>query len=713
MGKETKVTWPSNLATPKESTDFALRQPSPDPWGGSFSSGPPSEHGIDTPRLVVHDTSSVDVAPTTLQHTGLAIVEEEPVWDTPEDKIQEEPANQAPVTPVESTPADASNDGVPSTSKDEDSPLTADSDGQVHEDQPSTPSNETTDPEENHEDSLHTSIDEESKLRPPSAKQISGKVQELVEKFDGLARAASEEPEVARPRSKSPLSIGRRDGTDDADDADDGADFGEFEDAEEVDEPVATSPPITGPTSPVVSSKNVEASMVASSPVAERPSSQAGPTKFGSLNFTVDLGLISKLFKDAKQLPRNPKAEDDVPDYVLKDSFTEISHRKTWYRISRLGSSRRHDAADDEAYRRVTWATSTVHDETIKIVRRWMEEDSIAGRVQLGGLAAKTQKNMFGWDSTAEPVALEAVFGKRRAHSRNASLQPPPKSTSLSGVVGSDLTGSHRPSGSLGSAVASFSWSSSPLAPQPSPKKMPAKEVSVAAQAPRKSQDASTALPPPAPAPPPASVTPQPAPSAPSALSISKPQPVQPQPFIQDEDDDDEWGEMVSSPVTSHPTVAVTAPTITAVISSTTKNEPSSPALPVTNTLPPAISSTNPETTTSTTSFVGPTPTASNTNPDPWASVDFSVFETPSVKQASPASQKPPESPQKQSSSALLTEIPAALPVRPAIAEPRHVSSGPRGANTNAPGIGPLEEDDEAAAQKILAGLPDLSYMLR
>ncbi|CAK7274654.1 hypothetical protein SEPCBS119000_006282 [Sporothrix epigloea] len=142
--------------------------------------------------------------------------------------------------------------------------------------------------------------------------------------------------------------------------------------------------------------------------------------------FRPDLAKINAFFP--KTLPPIDKDNDKsrldafIPDYILSDSFTCISERKAWYRIARHGSSRKHDlggSTDDGNYRPITWRTSVIRDETVKIVRRWMEEDSFTGKPTLGGgssgsSGASGGGKVFGWDSAAAPVSLNEVFKKKR-----------------------------------------------------------------------------------------------------------------------------------------------------------------------------------------------------------------------------------------------------------------------------------------------------------
>ncbi len=80
--------------------------------------------------------------------------------------------------------------------------------------------------------------------------------------------------------------------------------------------------------------------------------------KLGSTPFPIDINRISELPGQGPQVDVDKAAGAYVPDHVLIDSFTAISERKTWYRISRQGSSRKHNAGgDDENYRRITWPT--------------------------------------------------------------------------------------------------------------------------------------------------------------------------------------------------------------------------------------------------------------------------------------------------------------------------------------------------------------------
>ncbi|KAK4096421.1 hypothetical protein N658DRAFT_436128 [Parathielavia hyrcaniae] len=505
LNKTSPIAWPVSLATPKPSNASSFRQPSPDPWASGFSSRRPSHEAASTPRLVVEAASPVDASPDPL---GLGS------WGIEEGTMREktdvsDTFGQSPIEPHESSTADAKHvleagfEEQPVSAPDSHVRASVDSVAQNNDYQSSRPSNDNTDHEEERQASPGTSIDEEPRTVRPLSRKEPGKVQELVVKFDGLARAVSEEREpVPRARSRSPLRIDASAGSNEP------SDFGDFEEVKQTESPLPSAEPLSAETPPEVPPALDTSPAAFSSPPPENAWASSPIAKFGPLDFPVDFDSLSKLFTAPAESVRASIVNSDVPDHVIRDSFTEISERKTWYRISRLGSSRRHNAGDDDSYRRVAWPSSSVHQDTIKIVRRWMEEDSIAGRVALGGGISKTQRNMFGWDSSAEPVALDAVFGKKTtSHSRAASLQLLP---------GPGLNGIHSPAtNSPQPAVASFGWGSN----LPAPSGGQTDEINTQTKPP----DATATF------------------SAPPRTSTAN----------DDDDDDDDWGEMVSSPVAS------------------------------------------------------------------------------------------------------------------------------------------------------------------
>ncbi|KAM0518408.1 hypothetical protein ACHAPE_004171 [Trichoderma viride] len=133
------------------------------------------------------------------------------------------------------------------------------------------------------------------------------------------------------------------------------------------------------------------------------------------ISYPVDLTKLDDLFPST---PAIAVEAELVPDVIIDDTFASNSERKAWYRISRFGSKRKHDSGDDDNYIRVGWSGSQIRDRTTQTVRRWMEEDSITGRVVLGRRLGGSGAVMFNWNSTA-PVEIGEFLGR---HSRNSSM---------------------------------------------------------------------------------------------------------------------------------------------------------------------------------------------------------------------------------------------------------------------------------------------------
>lgn len=696
--KASPIAWPSTVATPRPATGSAFRQPSPDPWASGYSSRRPSNDGATTPRFVVEVVSPteahLEASPFKREHLRV----EDPGWDNANTGETRDKASEHTESSTEADPAAAETEdesdhdqerATPVAPPNADVRLSVESAAQGQEYQSSTPSNENTDHEDDRQDSPISSIDEEPRAPRQGTRKVSGKVQELVVKFDGLARSASEEPAVIpRGRSRSPMSLGGRE------DADETADFGDFEDANDTKLPTEPEAPTTPERTPPSQTSSAGATPEALSPPRpDVPFSRTSPIAlFGPLDFNVDLTQIAKLFPTLPESAEDADVDYGVPDHVISDSFAEISERKTWYRVSRLGSSRRHNAGDDESYRRVAWPSSTIHSETIQIVRRWMEEDSIAGRVALGGGISKTQKNMFGWDSSAEPVTLDAVFRKKKAHRRASSLQPvQPARLSLEGIDGSTQqprqTPAHRTTGSAGPGLASFGWSSSPTAAptghtrQPSLLRGPPTAATPAApanshvSAPQASFGSR-----------PASIA-----AAPASLIL----PAQKRTDAVGDEGEDEWGEMVSSPATPHPIHPESAlkPPLGAPVTTASGLQ--------TNTVVDAAP-----------------PAATPAGDDAWGAADFSVFESAPAKATTPHAHAPPSRPgavdpplARGATPAPSAGISVARPSGPTTVNAL-VPAPARGEAAAAVTNDPQDAHDETA-QRIIASLPDLSYMLR
>ncbi|KAJ4863835.1 hypothetical protein T069G_00365 [Trichoderma breve] len=173
-------------------------------------------------------------------------------------------------------------------------------------------------------------------------------------------------------------------------------------------EPWDDIPPV-----PTVSEPNVwQASNTPfESDVVARPASQTS-----KIHFPIDLTKLDDLFPSTPPIKTEPEL---VPDVIIDDAFAPSNERRAWYRISRYGSKRKHDLGGDENYVRVSWSKSQIRERTTQTVRRWMEEDSITGRVVLGRRLGGSGAVMFNWNSPAPQVEIGEFLGR---HSRNSSL---------------------------------------------------------------------------------------------------------------------------------------------------------------------------------------------------------------------------------------------------------------------------------------------------
>ncbi|UKZ72909.1 hypothetical protein TrVFT333_000546 [Trichoderma virens FT-333] len=147
------------------------------------------------------------------------------------------------------------------------------------------------------------------------------------------------------------------------------------------------------------------------SDMMERPFSSTS-----KVHYPIDFTKLDDLFPSTP--PITTEAEL-VPDVIIDDTFASSSERRAWYRVSRYGSKRKHDMGGDENYVRVTWSKSQIRERTTQTVRRWMEEDSITGRVVLGRRLGGSGAVMFNWNSPAPQVEIGEFLGR---HSRNSSL---------------------------------------------------------------------------------------------------------------------------------------------------------------------------------------------------------------------------------------------------------------------------------------------------
>jgi len=192
-GRSSPIAWPDNIATSNSGNGSAVRQPSPDPWASELSARRRSRDSASTPRLAVAAPSPVDNVPFEPLETGGPKVDLGTDWKLPE--IIEDKGES--VEPVPVLLDEKSNSGKDDKEEDEGPPHDVQQSVgppyETQESRSSTPSISNSDREDPHQDSPITSVDEDPKRHEQEPNPPSGKVQSLVVKFDGLAKAASEE----------------------------------------------------------------------------------------------------------------------------------------------------------------------------------------------------------------------------------------------------------------------------------------------------------------------------------------------------------------------------------------------------------------------------------------------------------------------------------------------------------------------------------------
>ncbi|KAH7033573.1 uncharacterized protein B0I36DRAFT_362223 [Microdochium trichocladiopsis] len=538
IGKASPVAWPSSavpsprLSPLPRSRASSTRRPSgTDPWVAELSQNLAK---VDSRVLLVPETEQNPHAPrgyhtppesksVSQDGTRLEQDEEGRILNTSTDPNDAIPAD----APVETTPRSsfaASMDSACDTAR---------------QDSPTTP------------------LDEGLKGQVNSdAKSASGKVQELVGMFDSLARSASVEPEQRDSRAQGEvehdagcasshntpvvLSVSdqaARDGEDD------------HLQGRVVDSRQSSSVQSEGLATPEASGIEQHAHDDQSSTFTETIPSQGHSdtidgiiNKYGPLTFEPNLGAFEQAY--AKIVTPVVAVSEGVEphDGIIKDSFGEITERKTWYRISRFGSMRKHDLGDDDSYTRVAWPVTRLHDDTITIVRRWMEEDSFVGKSMLGG---SKRTSVFNWDSPAAPVDLSTIYARKSSieatPSSNSSAARHTAQSSESSQVSAWAGKRHSrgpsqtdvPLSVAQQPTPAFGWSSTkPKAtvsfapPPPAPSPMPSVAIKTASQASRPAKSVVGVEP----------------------LVLVKPSPPGAKTAGDDEDDDDDWGDMVASP---------------------------------------------------------------------------------------------------------------------------------------------------------------------
>ncbi|KAI1169030.1 hypothetical protein F5B18DRAFT_6001 [Nemania serpens] len=710
-GKESPLAWPGNtaassafIATPRSRTPSTLRHHSPDPWAAELSL---NRSDVELPSSL-HVTSSnaptVQSEQAEASQTAPTVTGSGPGWDKDD---EERPAgevfasDEVRLRQIDSTIVNyALTDGIANTGSNL-APA-------VYE-IPSRPSSACTvdsHRELERQDSPITSIDEDrgSRMQHDSRK-TSGKVQELVGKFDGLTRAASEEPPTTSRRGTSRTASRERsleqtdvEVGDDYNGDENGVDFGGFEEALGNDARVIQSPGEAScssefPLTPKAELKDVsprksrelgEEDHIAIAKITQVQSHHMA-TEFRDVRFDPNLFLVDKLFPHLPDSPASGSTKSwEMPDQSINDNFTTISERKAWYRISRYGSMRKHNSGDDDNYHGVTWPTSHLHSDTIKIVRRWMEQDSYAGRATLGGTK---RTGFFDWDSDAAPVKLDEVFRRKKLvtkHARVSSIPPnnlATRTTSTDGRPYRNSTGillstELKSAGLSNMPIPSFGWNSESRIAPPVTGFSDSHQTKSPAPAPRAAQG-----------------------------PIHHPTPIQ----TTSADEDDDWGEMVSSPRAAGPAVSALStpeapneshgPIAQHLLLMSTVNQSAEPREFISEGARPALS-------------------------DPWSFPGTSAPDKPKQIPELPKghvfeANTPPPSQGSLSRRSTVQYEPASenMITSQATISKTLPASGPSPKKTTEP-LSPTNwssrgSQDDIIVQRILQGLPDLSYMLR
>lgn len=160
------------------------------------------------------------------------------------------------------------------------------------------------------------------------------------------------------------------------------------------------------------SCESPESSESIQKPPLETPTASALASSATHGGFTIDTDLLEKLFTSQKET-KQPEPPPDDPIY-------STAARKAWYRLTRRQTMREFNhGEDDDNYIRVTWANSHVRSEVNNIVGRWAREDRIAGT----GPGARAS---FYWDSPA-PVDHQPMHTRQRSSVATASTIAPAK----------------------------------------------------------------------------------------------------------------------------------------------------------------------------------------------------------------------------------------------------------------------------------------------
>jgi hypothetical protein len=273
--------------------------------------------------------------------------------------------------------------------------------------------------------------------------------------------------------------------------------------------------------------------------------------------FKVDANLIDELFAPSKD---SNEAEDAPGDPIYSTSA-----RKAWYRLTRKQTMREFNHGnDDDNYIRVTWGISNIRSEVNKVVGRWAREDRISGT----GPGARAS---FYWDTPAS-VDLQATHNRQRPSVSAAHTNLPIKesvpalSTNLPAAFNwSSASVSADPWQEASPGLRSTSSPITPMHPNLTQvKKQEARAVSldltsqepdVAKQVQISTSTRETPVVAPLISPPTTNITVPVSDPLANIKTLDVASASKDDIFTAPVDDDDEWGEMVSTPIVSTPTL--------------------------------------------------------------------------------------------------------------------------------------------------------------
>jgi hypothetical protein len=548
-------------------------------------------------------------------------------------------------------------------------------------------------------DSPRTSFEDEEK-RPKLERGGSSKVKEMVRLFDSLAldqgsTGLTGHVDASDDRFDTPVAAQSED------------DFGDFEEGIS-----SVTTKTASEEDPLTEHEEKSQEKAITHKISDTPASVAEHTinhpyqplePHAPVQFAIDLSLLSQVLKetpDIEYMQSDPKQAPEI-DSIIEDSFSSTNQRKTWYRISRFGTMRKHNAGDEDSYVRISWKDSDVRAETLKVVERWIEEDRVGGGVILGN--DTRLGSMFGWgQKNGAPVSVEAALASRIRKTGIQAVHKASTTTQNTDASSTHMSGSSRRSleqmsasgNSLQSPVSAtapqFSWSSGTPIPTTSEVMLPVLPPIMSPKGNLQTTDtllsnanmvqASSSR----------HLTMSKGPSNASKLAsvrIAVPS------NRRRTSGDDDWGEMVSSSSLESPPPLnadfdkLTNSGITKVSNigfDQTSERRSNDRMTTTQSGPGAFLIVGDEDRTITPKTTIPTAPKS----DAWATADFSFFDSPAPPKPTPA--------------------PPAIAPKPSIPKPVPITQSQRPSKEQR-----VQAEQDKIVKSIVQNLPDLSYMLR